>query len=174
MPRPRRAEVRPKDLQGLKYFRPVGPPLDRLHSDATARDHAGNRRLYFDQYAGLLLLTFFNPILTSLRALQQASGLAKVQKRLGCERAALGSLSRGRPRLRPRFAPHASSATWPPRAAPLLHGREAEALPRADRGGWDRPGRPAQNGLGSQRTEERALKMHLQFDVLSACPATHP
>ena len=85
MPHPRRAEVRPKDLQGLKYFRLLGPLLDRLHGDAAARDHAGNRQLFFDQYAGLLLLTFFSPILTSLRALQQASGLAKVQKLLGCE-----------------------------------------------------------------------------------------
>ena len=67
MPHPRRADVRPKDIQGLKYFRLVGPLLDRLHGDAAARDRAGNRQLFFDPYAGLLLLTFFSPILTSLR-----------------------------------------------------------------------------------------------------------
>src|SRR5450759_5136402 len=80
----RRVDIRDKDLHGLKYFRLVGPLLERLQSDATARDKAGNRQLFFDQYAGLLLLTFFSPIVTSLRALQQASGLAKVQKLLGC------------------------------------------------------------------------------------------
>jgi hypothetical protein len=35
----------------------------------------------------------FNPICTSLRALQQASELKKVQRMLGCPRASLGSLS---------------------------------------------------------------------------------
>src|ERR1700680_235346 len=93
MPHPRRADVRPKDLQDLKYVRLLGPLLDRLHSDAAARDHAGHRRLFFDQDAGLLLPTFFRPILSSLRVLQQASGLAKGQKLLGCERATLGSPS---------------------------------------------------------------------------------
>jgi len=39
------------------------------------------------------LLYFFNPIVTSLRGIQQASELKKVQRILGCSRAALGSLS---------------------------------------------------------------------------------
>jgi hypothetical protein len=46
-----------------------------------------------DQYVSLLLLYMFNPICTSLRALQQASELNKVQRLLGCARASLGSLS---------------------------------------------------------------------------------
>jgi hypothetical protein len=46
-----------------------------------------------DQYVSLLLLYMFNPICTSLRSLQQASELHKVQKKLGVPRASLGSLS---------------------------------------------------------------------------------
>jgi hypothetical protein len=46
-----------------------------------------------DQYISLLLLYMFNPICTSLRSLQQASELQKVQKKLGVPRASLGSLS---------------------------------------------------------------------------------
>jgi len=46
-----------------------------------------------DQYISLLLLHMFNPICTSLRSLQQASELKKVQKKLGVPRASLGSLS---------------------------------------------------------------------------------
>jgi hypothetical protein len=46
-----------------------------------------------DQYMSLLLLYMFNPICTSLRSLQQASELKKVQKKLGVPRASLGSLS---------------------------------------------------------------------------------
>ena len=46
-----------------------------------------------DQYVSLLLLYMFNPICSSLRALQQASELKNVQRKLGCPRSSLGSLS---------------------------------------------------------------------------------
>ena len=46
-----------------------------------------------DEYCILQLLWMFSPILTSLRALQQASELDKVRKKLGVGRASLGSLS---------------------------------------------------------------------------------
>ena len=69
------------------------PVLEQLHDDACARDKAGNRRLHFDQHAALILLYFFNPIVTSLRGIQQTSELKKVQRILGCPRASLGSLS---------------------------------------------------------------------------------
>jgi hypothetical protein len=59
----------------------------------TQRDRAGNRTLFFDQYCAYVLLFLFNPIVTSLRGIQQASELKKVQKKLGCARASLGSLS---------------------------------------------------------------------------------
>src|SRR5438067_1021788 len=82
-----------KQLRGLKYFKAVQPLLERLHAVGTERDKAGNRQLFFDQYAALILLYFFNPILTSLRGLQQASGLDKVQRRLGGPAPSLGALS---------------------------------------------------------------------------------
>lgn len=89
----RREEVTERDVTGLKYFDQLAPLLERLHDDGCARDRAGNRGLHYDQYCMLILLYLFNPIVTSLRGLQQASELAKVQKRLGCSRAALGSFS---------------------------------------------------------------------------------
>ena len=81
------------DITGLKYFDKLAPLLERLHDDACERDKAGNRELHFDQYCLLILLYLFNPVVTSLRGIQQASTLDKVQKKLGCQRAALGSLS---------------------------------------------------------------------------------
>ena len=81
------------DITGLKYFDKLAPLLERLHDDACERDKAGNRELHFDQYCLLILLYLFNPVVTSLRGIQQASELGKVQKKLGCQRAALGSLS---------------------------------------------------------------------------------
>lgn len=68
--------------------------LARLHDDGTARDRAGNRQLFYDQYVGLLLLYFFNPTLTSLNALRQATDLDNVQRWLGLpKRISIGSLS---------------------------------------------------------------------------------
>jgi hypothetical protein len=89
----RREKVTERQVTGLKYFDTLAPLLERLHDDGCARDRAGNRELHYDQYCLLILLYLFNPIVTSLRGLQQASELPKVQKKLGCSRAALGSLS---------------------------------------------------------------------------------
>lgn len=82
-----------KDIVGLKYFDQLLPLFERLHEDGCGRDKAGNRVLHYDQYCLMVLVFLFNPICSSLRALQQASELKNVQKKLGCERAALGSLS---------------------------------------------------------------------------------
>ena len=89
----RRKEITAPEIQGLKYFDKLAPLLARLHDDGCARDKAGNRELHFDQYCLLILLYLFNPIVTSLRGIQQASELDKVQRKLGCLRASLGSLS---------------------------------------------------------------------------------
>jgi hypothetical protein len=168
---PRRADIRAKDIQGLKYFRLVEPLLASLHDDTTARDRAGKRQLFFDQYAGLLLLLFFTPILTSLRGLQQASGLAKVQKRLGCGRAALGSLSEASRVFDPALLRNILG-DLAQQALPLLHGREAEAL----RGltavdGTLLDALPKMAWALWLDDEHRAVKMHLQFDVLKGVPS---
>jgi hypothetical protein len=63
-------------LRGFKYFKVLSRILKRLSSE---KDHH-NRKFYFDEYITLFLLYFFNPIVTSLRAIQQVSGLKKVQK----------------------------------------------------------------------------------------------
>jgi len=89
----KRQEVREQDVTGLKYFDKLAPLLVRLQEVGCERDKAHNRTLHFDQYCMLVLLYLFNPIVTSLRSIQQASELDKVQKKLGCARASLGSLS---------------------------------------------------------------------------------
>lgn len=85
--------VKDSDITGLKYFDKLAPLLERLHDDGCQRDTAGNRELHFDQYCMLILLYLFNPVVTSLRGIQQASELQKVQRKLGCPRTSLGSLS---------------------------------------------------------------------------------
>jgi hypothetical protein len=93
MARKKRPKVRERDLEGFKLIEAVAQLLERLHDDGCARDKAGNRTLHYDEYCMLVLLFLFNPIVSSLRAIQQASELKKVQKLLGCSRASLGSLS---------------------------------------------------------------------------------
>lgn len=86
-------EIKESDLQGFKYFKKISHLLQRLHSAACQRDKAQNRILHMDQYMTLMLLCMFSPISKSLRSMQQASQLQKVQKKLGVPRSSLGSLS---------------------------------------------------------------------------------
>lgn len=93
MPRPKLRKIHEKDIVGLKYFDQLSGLLSRLHDVGCERDVADNRRLHFDHYCMLILLYLFNPIVTSLRGLQQASELKKVRKKLNCPRTSLGSFS---------------------------------------------------------------------------------
>ena len=81
-----------QNIVGLKYFDELLLPFKRLHDGGRERDQTGNRELHYDQYCLLVLLYLFNPICSSLRAVQQASELKNVQQKLGCARAALRSL----------------------------------------------------------------------------------
>lgn len=170
MAHPRRPVIAERDLQGFKYFQMLMPLLERLQDVGAARDKAGNRQLFFDQYAALLLLYFFNPVLTSLRGLQQASGLNKVQKLLGVRRTSLGSLSEAtgvfdaQP-LRDIVGELAGQAL------PLQHGRDAEAL----RGltavdGTVLSALPKMAWALWQDDAHRAVKVHLHFEVLKGVP----
>jgi hypothetical protein len=85
--------IRSGRVQGLKHLKLLLPLLRELHDVGCARDKAGNRKLHYDQYCLLVLLFLFNPVMRSLRALQQASELQKVQRKLGVGRTSLGSLS---------------------------------------------------------------------------------
>ena len=101
--RVKQQKIQESDITGLAYFNKLAPLLKRLHEQGCARDRAGNRVLHYDQYCLLLLLYLFNPIVTSLRGIQQASELKKVQRKLGCSRGA-GITLRSHQRLQGRTA----------------------------------------------------------------------
>ena len=67
MARKQKPKIKEEDLHGFKHFKLLVPLFERLHGHACQRDRAGNRKLHYDQYASLILLYFFNPIVTSLR-----------------------------------------------------------------------------------------------------------
>ena len=169
---PRKRPVEAKAVRGLNYFRQLQPLLARLHEVGTERDHAGNRQLFYDQYAALILLVFFNPTLTSLRALQQASALAKVQKKLGCGRVSLGSLSAAArdfdaEPLQAIFAELVQQAT------PLTSGKEAELLKGLTAvDGTLLPALPKMAWTLWRDDTHRAAKVHLHFDAIEGVPCS--
>jgi hypothetical protein len=167
---PRKPPVAAQSVQGLKYFKQLQPLLARLHEVGTDRDHAGNRQLFFDNYAGLILLFFFNPSLGSLRALQQASCLDKVQKKLGCRRTSLGSLSAAARDFEAEPL-QAIVGELAQQTLPLTAGKDAELL----RGltavdGSLLPALPKMAWALWVDDTHRAAKLHLHFDVFKGIP----
>jgi hypothetical protein len=168
MAMPRREPVTSDQLQGFKYLRKFLPLLDRLHDHATERDRAGNRLLHFDQYIALQLLFFFNPIVTSMRGLVQASDLKKVQQLLGVSPTSLGSFS------------EAGSVFDAELIRPIIAELGAQLKPishdtRLD----DLPGRltvvdgtelSALAHLAGRMIEGRVVKMHTHFEPLTGLP----
>jgi hypothetical protein len=171
----RRTPLRESEIQGLKYFEPLVPLLARLHEEGCQRDQAGNRELHYDQYCLLMLLAMFSPVVESLRALQQASELPKVQKRLGVKRVSLGSLSEAVQVFDPerlREIVEEVSSSLPPlspdprlgdlrQAVTLVDGTILTALPRIAAAFW-----------GGQPTTHRrfAWRLHTHFELLRGTP----
>ena len=166
----RKPEIKEEDLEGFKYFKVLKPFLEKLRSVGTERDRAGNRKLFFDQYGSLILLYFFNPILSSLRGIQQASALKKVQRVLRVSRASLGSLSEATQVFDAEVLKEVIAelaAEVQPFAGPKdLKGLEnltavdGSLLPALPKMAW---------ALWMNETN-RAAKMHLVFEVLRGIP----
>jgi hypothetical protein len=170
-----RAEIRESDIQGLKYFGKLLPLLARLHEVGCQRDKAGNRQLHYDEYCVLMLLAMFSPLVSSLRALQQASELPKVQKRLGVGRVSLGSFSEAvqvfdPERLREIVEevgaelaplPHDPRLDELKQVVTLVDGTLLTALPQIAAAFW-----------GGQPTGQRdfAWRLHTHFEVLRGVP----
>jgi Transposase DDE domain len=171
-PPKRRNAAPPRSLfRGRRLLRPLLKLIDRLHSAETDRDRAGNRKLFYDHYVVILLIYFFNPSLQSLRALQQATEWEETRKKLGIERASLGSLSEAArvfdaELLRPIVQELAA------RAVPLSSGREAEALKGLTAvDGSIFAALPRMAWALWQDADHRGVKLHLHFDVLKGVPA---
>jgi len=165
---PRRQPVTDEQLQGFKYFKKFLPALQRLHGEATARDKASNRRLHYDQYIALQLLFFFNPIVTSMRGLVQASELKRVQRELGVIPTSLGSFSEAgsvfdADSLKPIIAELGVSLK------PLTHDARLDHLPGVLTA-VDGTELSALGNLAGCMIEGRDLKLHTEFEPLKGVP----
>lgn len=168
MAMPRRETITDDQLVGFKYFKKSLPLLDRLHDTATARDGAGNRVLHFDQYIALQLVFFFNPIVTSMRGLVQASGLKKVQRELGVSPTSLGSFSEAgavfdAELLKPIIAELGT------RLNPIAHDPRLEDLP-GRLTAVDGTELSALSKLTGVMIQGRDIKLHTHFEPLTGVP----
>ena len=167
----KRHDLEEHELQGFKYFKAISSMLEALHGAGCQRDRAGNRDLHMDQYLSLLLLYMFNPLCTSLRSLQQASELTKVQRKLGVPRASLGSLSEASTvfnsdlmleiidQLGDQLKPmtHPDKLKDLPGILTAVDGTLLKALPKITWALW-------------RDDQHKAVKNHVHFEVLKGVP----
>jgi Transposase DDE domain len=158
------------EVRGFKYLLDVFPLLQRLHDSGCARDVAGNRNLFFDQYAALMLVAMFSPAVDSMRSICRASALKKVQKKLGIKRISLGSFSESSHIFDPdlllgiieQLAGRLNPVGADPRLKDVKHlltvvdATLLKALPKLVQAAW------ADNCDGSKRF---AWKLHTQFEI---------
>ena len=159
-----------QDLQAFQYFDLLQPLLGQLHEAGTERDRAGNRLLFYDQYASMLLLYFFNPVLTSLRGIQQASGFRKVQRELGVAKTSLGSLSEAA-RVFDADLLQPVIRQLSEQLLPLQTGADAEALKALTAvDGTLLPALPKMAWALWNYDDKKAARLHLHFEVLKSVP----
>jgi hypothetical protein len=167
------ADLASKRLEGAKFLTRLRPLLGRLRDEACDRDRAGNRELFFDQLCGLILLSFFEPTLKSLRDLRAVSGLVQVRTQLGCRETSLGPLSEAlrvfdSERLveivQELLGRIPDSPTADPRLKRLAH------VPTAVDGTLLRKLPQITQACFGTRTD-RGWKLHTQFEVLRGVPS---
>lgn len=166
----KRHKIKEHELQGFKYFKAISGMLESLHDAGCQRDRAGNRLLHMDQYMSLLLLYMFNPICTSLRAVQQASELKKVQRKLGCPRASLGSLSEAARVFDSRLMQEIIESLAE-KLKPISNHRKLDDLPGILTA-VDGTLIPALSKMtwALWKTDRQAVKAHTQFDLQKHVP----
>lgn len=163
----RKPPIREEQLEGFKYFRMIGPLLERLHPVGSDP----KRKIFYDQYVTLLLFRFFNPTITSLRGIQHVTGFEKVQRTLGVRRTSLGSLSEATqvfdPEALVEVIQELSAQAQPLQVDPRLEqigsvltavdGTLLKALPGMIWALW-------------VDEEHRAVKAHVHFEILKGIP----
>lgn len=167
----KKQKIKETDLQGFKYFKKLSRMLQQLHNAGCQRDKAGNRILHMDQYMTLLLLCMFSPISKSLRSMQQASELKKVQKKLGVPRSSLGSLSEaarvfdsdlligiiGELAAELKPIPHSAKLDDIKAILTIVDGTLLKALPKTVDALW-------------KDENNKAFKAHIQYEILKGVP----
>jgi hypothetical protein len=173
--------LRDKDVVCLGHLKRVFDLLGPLHDVGCARDRAGNRELFFDDYVKLVLLYVWNPLIQSVHDLQQAAMLPRVAKTLGVKRFSAGSFSESvrvfdPEQLKPVIAELASQLkpyAKDPRLADLKHvvtlvdGTVLRGLARLVKAAV---GRDARYNTARDGTGLYGWRLHTQLDLDSFTP----
>jgi hypothetical protein len=145
----------------------LNPLLERFH---LVKNHH-NRDLHFDQYISLILFYFYNPVLTSLRGIQQASHLKKVKKLIGVKGTSLGSLSEASnvfdAKLISPLIDELAKKAIPLEKDPKFRSLQ-QALVTVD--GTLLPALPKMLWALWLSDQHRAAKLHLEFDLKKTVP----
>ena len=162
-------------LQGGKFVKRFQKLLSKIRSSVGSEPESKDKRLRLDmeQLAGHLLFFFYTPALKSLRSIHRASELGRVQRILGCKRAALGSLSEALAVFDPEVLQRAiaelvktlsarKEAPFPKELKGLtaVDGTFLKAVPRM---AW---------ALFRSDSEHRGAKAHVLFDVALGAPVS--
>lgn len=159
--------IHARDVRGAKYLRNIMDLLRPLR----AHKNCTNRTLHYDEYVAYLLLYFFNPVVTSMRGLQQVSTLEQVRGNLGLPRFSLGSFSEARNVFDPdllepllaQLLAQASEAGADPRLTALgltptvVDSTMLRALPKMLWAFW-------------RTGNVHAVKVHLEYSLLKSAP----
>jgi len=169
MPRKAKQPIAEKDIKGLKYLRAF---FDLLEPLADIPVH-GNRRFFMDEYVSMLLLHFFNPVLGSLRALQQATGLENVQEVIGVKRTSLGAMSESAgyvfdPELIVPIIEKVASQLKPIEGNERL--KNLPGIPIAVDGSFLRCLPKMVWAVFRTQSDNRGVRLHLQFDIARGSP----
>jgi hypothetical protein len=166
-------ELRDKDIQGAKYLKAFNRVLRTIRSCAKELHSPGRKKRQFvmEHYVGLLLLYFYTPLLTSLRSLQRASLLKKVQRMLGCKSVPLGSLSEAASVFDPEVLRRViKELARELRVNNLKVPKELVGLTAVD-GSFLRAVPRMTWALWRRDDKNRGVKMHLVFDVMKEAPS---
>lgn len=171
---PASAPLQEHDVQGLKHFAKIRKVLKSLHETGCVRDRADNRSLHMDEYCLGVLLFLFNPAITSLRGIQQASELRNVQKKLGIKRTSLGSLSESVSVFDPEPLKQitADLATQVPGQVGGDFSQIGQTITAVDGSVIDTLGRVAKLAWVPKKGGDfkHAYRLHTQFEVLRGVP----
>jgi hypothetical protein len=167
--------IDPRQLGQLKKLRHLLPLLVELRDCGCERDGAHNRDLHFDQYVTLVLLYLFNPLIDSMRVLQEAAAVDKIAEQLGVGRFSLGSFSESvrvfEPDKLKAVIAQLAGELKPLQSDPRLKAHLSQVLTVADGTVLNALARVADAFWLKFKddTPKHAWRLHVQFEVESFC-----